>query len=125
LITRSFGCAHASEVTRREGPDIGCNDPEINNLCKQFFSEIKQYALPELGYTDDLTAMPASVLQKIQFGGLLGLRAQVEGISSEDVSNISALVTDAFQKFGNIDQFPFDSCLDRIRNYQIKRRRGR
>jgi len=125
LITRSFACVHASEVTRRDGPDIGCDNPDVNNLCELCFSKIREYALPELGYTDDLTSMPASALQKIQFGGLLGLQAQLEGGNAESISNISSLVKDAFQKFETVDQFPLDSCLDSIRNYQIKRRRGR
>lgn len=126
LITRTFGCQHASEITRREGPDIGCDSEKINNICVACFSELKQLALPELGYTDDLTTMPASALQKVQYGGLLGLQEQVlEDISSNSVENIASLMEKAVAKYRSSEGFPYGQCLDAIANFKIKRRRGR
>lgn len=123
-MTRTFKCQHSSEITRREGPDIGCNSPELNELCKNCFENLKSRALPEMGYTDDLTSMPASALQKIQYGGLLGLQACVENeAGSETVKNVAALIEKAIDKYESVDQFPFNQCLDTITSYKLKRRR--
>jgi len=126
LITRNYGCEHASEITRREGPDIGCGSEELNTLCTDCFSELKNCALPALGYSDDLTSTPASVLQKIQYGGLLGLQSQVlDQEPSESVDNIAQLMRAALEKYHSLANFPYDQCLDAINNYKMKRRRGR
>jgi len=126
LITRSFSCEHASEVTRRDGPDIGCSSELSNKQCSDCFAGLKSWALPELGFTDDLTSMPASAVQKIQFGGLLGLQAQVSGSpTGESVENISKLMQAAYEKYSSLDSFPFDQCVESIKDFQIKRRRGK
>lgn len=125
LITRSFCCEHASEVTRRDGPDIGCGSAEINKQCSDCFDELKKRALPELGFSDDLTTMPASALQKIQFGGLLALQALTSESKEEDsIDNIGALIQSVYDKYKVLENFPYNQCLQSILNYKIKRRRG-
>ena len=126
LITRSFACEYASEVTRRDGPDIGCHSEANNKLCIDCFNEIKHRALPELGFSDDLTSMPASALQKIQYGSLVALHASVSGqTSAESIDNIGALIQSAYSKYQSLDKFPYEQCLDSIKNFKIKRRRGK
>ena len=126
IMTRSFACDHAEEITRREGPDIACGFSEANEKCFEFFAQLKATALDTMGHEDDLTTLPASVLQKIQFGGLLGLQSQVDSAASEDrVDNIVALVDKAISQYGAIDKFPFDVCVERIVSFKLKRRRGR
>ena len=126
IMTRSFACDHAEEITRREGPDIACDFPGANEKCFELFTQLKARALDTMGHEDDLTTLPASVLQKIQFGGLLGLQSQVDGTASNDkVENIVALVDKAIQQYGDIDSFPFDICVERIVSFKLKKRRGR
>lgn len=126
IITRNFACAHASEVTRREGPDVGCDSKALNEQCIACFTALKDQALPELGYTDDLTTMPASVLQKVQFGGLLALQNLLTPENSSDsVDNISTLVETAISHYGDTSHLPLEECIEGIKQYRMKRRRGR
>jgi hypothetical protein len=126
LMTRSFGCEHAEEITRREGPDIACKSPALNEVCEGVFDKLKDKALARMGYTDDLATLPASVLQKIQYGGLLGLQSQLEsGATGERVENIAALVEQAAQRYGRIEDYPYEVCLRVIEAYKLKRRRDR
>ena len=125
IMTRSFACQYAEEITRREGPDIACNSTSANNACVDFFSQLKVSALSELGYEDDLTTMPASVLQKIQYGGLLGLNNTVNDGGSDVVNNIYELIDAAMQQYGDIKNFPYAECIAAIKDYKMKRRRNR
>ena len=126
LITRSFGCEHASEVTRRDGPDIGCASVTVNKQCSDCFNELKKQALPELGFSDDLSSMPASALQKIQFGGLLGLQAvTTEAQQVDSIVNIGALIESVYAKYQTLENIPYEQCLRSIMSYKIKRRRGK
>jgi len=126
IMTRTFGCEYAEEITRREGPDIACNSNPANRQCVDFFSRLKTDALAELGYEDDLPTMPASVLQQIQFGGLLGLNDAVQGSSgSETVANIFQLMEQAKQKYHQLEDFPYEDCIAAIKACKLKRRRDR
>lgn len=126
IMTRTFACTHASEITRREGPDIGCDSEELNSKCIECYTALKTRALPELGYSDDLTETPASVLQKIQFGGLLGLNAATsQSEANESIENISALIGQSYAQYSELDNFPYSQCLQYIKSYKLKRRRGR
>lgn len=126
LMTRSFACEHAEEITRREGPDIACKSTMLNSQCFEFFNELKSRSLAKMGQEDDLTTMPASVLQKIQFGGLLGLQSQLDSSAlSERVDNIAALIEQALQRYGGLDKCPFEVCVDAVEAYKLKRRRDR
>jgi len=126
IMTRSFACHYAEEITRRVGPDIGCSSSEANEKCNELFEQLKKRALDTMGHEDDLTTLPASVLQKIQFGGLLGLQSQVDSVASNDhVEDIVELVEKAIQEFGGIENCPFDICIESIVAYKLKRRRNR
>ena len=126
VMTRSFACQYAEEITRREGPDIACGSSEANEKCSEFFKQLKTRALDHMGHEDDLTTLPASALQKIQFGGLLGLQSQIDSAAPSDhVENIVELVEKAMLEYGGIEKFPFDSCVDSIVAYKLKRRRDR
>lgn len=126
IMTRSFSCAYAEEITRRDGPDVACNSPTSNAACHDFFGALKSRALDELGYEDDLTTMPASVLQKIQFGGLLGLQQQVvEKSDIDSIDNVAQLMKDAIKKYEGVNGFPFATCVESIKNYKMRKRRGR
>jgi len=125
LITQNFGCPNATEITRRDGPDIACVNPQAHLLCDEFYRELKTQALTTMGYTDDLTQMPASVLQKIQYGGLLGLYNQVLDKPAETIESIVDLVSHATLKYGTISKFPYPNCIESIQAYKMKRRRDR
>jgi len=125
LITRSFTCPHASEITRRDGPDIACNQATSHQLCEEFYNRLKVQVLPAMGHTEDLTQLPASVLQKIQFGGLLGLNKQVRADTTGSVKDIAGLLSQAHDQYGNLAEFPYAECIESVEAYQIRRRRTR
>ena len=130
LITRSFSCPYASEITRREGPDISCSSSQTNSLCHNFYNQLRTRALTAMGHEDDLTTLPASVLQKIQYGGLLGLYNTIHGLSADvsnadNMDNIAELLETCQRQFGELEKFPYAQCIEAIEAYKIKRRRDR
>ena len=122
LITRDFGCEYAHEVTHRDGPGIICGQMQSHQRCATLFDTLKQAALPLLDTVDDLNQMPASVISKIQYGGLQGL-AQLLGQEPETVANINSLVESAFAKYQNMDGIDISSIAEVIRNCRLRKRR--
>lgn len=124
LVAEDFACENAEPVVRRGGAEIACRSASAQQDCVRLFELIKQAALPSLGLDDDLLSMPHSVLVKIQYGGLLGLQAQV-GPDAERVANIHALVNTCIAQSGLVERVPVQVCVDRISDFRLRRRRGR
>jgi hypothetical protein len=124
LIARDFGCQHAIEVTRREGPDAACGNATAHQACTRFFAALRGAAVPAFGVADDLTVMPHSVLVKIQFGGLLGLqRLMAREAQPDKVDNVTAVVMQATEFFDSLDGIPYQDLLPDITGYKLRRRR--
>ncbi len=125
LVSESCRCVHAEQVVRRGGAEIICQDDTAHSRCGDLFQRLKQAALPQFDVEDDLTAMPHSVLQKIQFGGLFGLDKLVSGQTADSVANIVTLVDAAEARYHDLDHFPYAELAAFISGYKLKRRRGR
>jgi hypothetical protein len=125
LIGGDFGCAHAHSITRRGGPDIGCDSATASADCGALFERLKAAGLPAFGVPDDPTQMPHSVLVKLQYGGLLGLKACLDDRDAERVEDIFELLARAKGRWGRVDSIPAESWIDRMTGFKVKRRRGR
>ena len=125
LVTETCECVHAEQVVRRGGAEIICQDDAAYSRCSNLFQHLKQVALPAFGVEDDLTTMPHSVLQKLQFGGLLGLQTLLTDQAADKVANVASLVDAVEAKFGRIDNLPVGELVHYITEYKLKRRRGR
>lgn len=125
LVTETFHCVHADQVVRRGGAEIVCQDAAAYVRCNALFQKLKNAALPEFEVEDDLTTMPHSVLQKIQFGGLLGLQQFTTGQASDTIADIVSLLDALEKKIGELDDLPYNDLVSFITDYKLKRRRGR
>jgi hypothetical protein len=85
---------------------------------------MKQAALPEFGFEDDLLTMPHSVLVKVQFGGLLSLQRKLENSDGDldHVDNIYSLITASEQNWGDLDSLPCQEFVAEIVSYKLPRR---
>jgi len=125
LVAEVCHCIHADQVVRRGGAEIVCQDEVAYVRCTELFQQLKNVALPEFEVEDDLTTMPHSVLQKIQFGGLLGLQQLITEQSTDTVADIASLLDALETKFGTLDDLPYNDLISTITEYKLKRRRGR
>jgi len=117
LVTETCECEHADQVVRRGGAEIICQDAAAYSRCRDLFQKLKQVALPEFEVEDDLTTMPHSVLQKIQFGGLTGLQTLLTEQTEDKITNVA--------KYGNLDSLPYAELVHFITEYKLKRRHDR
>jgi hypothetical protein len=125
LVTETCHCVHADQVVRRGGAEIVCQAEAAYVRCTELFQHLKKIALPEFEVEDDLTTMPHSVLQKIQFGGLIGLQQLSTGQVTDTVADIASLLDALETKWGALDELPYSELVPSITQYKLKRRRGR
>ena len=122
LIAEEFGCVHAKPVTRRTGPGVVCVSAQSQARCAELFQRLKDAALPAFGVEDDLLSMPHSVLQKIQYGGLLGLQRLLHRQDAA-VRNVNALVGDVVAHYSKLDAVPLADIIRDMTGYKLRGRR--
>ena len=127
LVAEDFACRHAEAVIRRGGTEVACRDEVSRARCIELHQAMKAVALAEQGYEDDLTQVPHSLLVKVQYGGLLGLRhltGQDSG-SATTVADIDSLVESALERFGTVAGIPCTKLCDDMTGYRLPGRRKR
>lgn len=124
LVTEQYTCHLAQQVVRRGGTEVACQDNAACARCEAVFEWLKQVCLPEFEVEDDLTRMPHSILQKIQFGSLAGLQVLLQYAQPDSV-DIDQLLNQAADKFGGVDALPYRELVETITHYQLKRRHRR
>ncbi len=125
LAKDDFACRHAEQIIRRGGAEFACRSGPLHADCSRLFAQLKNAALPLFDLEDDLLQVPHGVLQKIQFGGLLGLQRLVADRPGDKVDDIASLVESASAHFGGMDAIPHDRLAGDITRYQLARRRRR
>ena len=125
LVKNDFSCNYAQEIIRRGGAEIACQDQHAHSRCSELHNTIKTAALQAMNLEDDLLSLPHSVLIKIQYGGLTGLKVLIEDSVQTDsrVDDIVSLVSKAMDKFTTLDAIPMASITATIMDYKAQRRR--
>ena len=127
LVSGQFACAMAKTVVRRGGAEVECTLEAGHARCTALFQQMKQAALPVFGVEDDLLSMPHSVLIKIQHGGLLGLQRIMGEAPAEasTVADINALCERAVLRFQDAASIPYQTFVQDMTTYKLKRRGAR
>jgi len=123
LISEHYSCANAINVVRRGGSEISCDKLDASKKCEIVYNYLKEIAVSAFDVDDNLLNMPHGVKVKIQHGGLLGLSVLVNGESRNTISDISTLISDSETKFESLEKIPYESTINYITEYKVRKRR--
>jgi hypothetical protein len=121
LVTELAACRHAEQVVRRGGSEYDCRSAADRAACSDLFDRLKAAALPAFGVEDDLTAMPHSVLVKVQCGGLRGM-ARLTGQPMDRIDDVAGLREHAFGVRGGPEGLPLADLVGDITAFRAERR---
>ncbi len=126
LIKGDFACHSAKEIVRRGGAEIACEAADSHSRCYALHAVIKAAALRTMNLADDLLTLPHSVLVKIQYGGVLGLKNQlIASETGEVVEDIAVLVDKVMQEFVTLENIPLNAVINTIMDFKAQTRRNR
>lgn len=125
LIGKDHDCEFAAEVVRRGGAEIACRSEPAHALCVRVFEALKGAALPAFGVEDDLLSMPHSVVAKVQFGGIAGLRRVLDGdaAGAGRVENIAQFISRVAAQYPDPGDLPLQAIVPSITAVKLRRRR--
>jgi hypothetical protein len=98
--------------------------PAAHERCCALHARLKVVGLKAFDVADDLTAMPHSVLVKIQSGALAGIQrllAEEQG----PIEDVDALLERALGHYGGLDELPFEQLTSDMVGCKLERRTRR
>lgn len=118
-----LACPRAREVARRDGPGVACDDPAAQSACAALLEGMRAAGLAAFGADDDPARTPASVLLKVQVGGMRGLQGLLAS-GAGPVTDVGGLVSQAALRYGGVRGVPFAELAPEMLGCKL-RRRGR
>lgn len=136
LMTRQMGCELASEVTRRDGPAIACQQASAFQDCEELFHVLRDASLAEQQMEHDLTVVPSSLLKKVQIASIVALQSRLQDDGSTlaaavhsdnsdktSIQSINAVVQAAKAKFQSWSSLDLQDIAAYIVSFPLQRRR--
>lgn len=123
MLRRCLGCEQGIRRNIAEREAVGCRDREAQNFCGVFKQHLKQAAAFALKMTHPDDPLPHAKELKLQCGGLKGLQLAVSGKAVDSVEDVYGLLRAAVEKFGELDNLPYQELNQSIREYEARPRR--
>jgi hypothetical protein len=109
----------------REG--IACKSATGNALCIEFLHSMRSNARFALQLTSAEGPLPHAREIKVQTGGLLGLQGLIypDKAGNANIENAIGLIDSAVEKFGRMEDLPYDIIVQSIVKFEGRRKRPR
>lgn len=123
ILRRCCGCQHSVRRYIAEREAAGCLDIEAHALCAELKKTMRHAALFTLKLTHPDEPLPHGKELKLQCGGLQGVAGLTEGVALVEVADIHAALAAAINRFGSIQQLPYQEIIQSIRAYEPRSHR--
>jgi len=117
ILSGRWDCAQCRRVSLAEREVAACFSETAR--CAELLKQLRQNAKFALKISQVREPLPHSKEMKVQCGGLWGLQ---EVLSTQQVVNIEALVTQSLSTFGEFERLPYQEIVKFISRYEVIRR---
>jgi len=124
LLSRCANCHLARKLLLAEREAISCTENAANARCREFHRALHANARFAL-HIDTSQAWPFGKEIRAQCGGVLGLRAALDGADAQaEAPDIAILLDLALTRYPAVDELPYSSIMRGVVHYQPRKRRG-
>jgi hypothetical protein len=124
LSSRCF-CKNCQRIYIAEREMATCLAPPAQEYCLTLRDRLNEKARFALKQTHLDGPQPHTKAMKMQCGGLQGLQAILaQETELKPVKNITALVTQAIEQFGDLTHLPYQEIVRFISNYQVRSKKN-
>ncbi len=117
ILSSRCGCAKCQRLNIAEREAAACVSPAAQTRCAVLLEQLYKNARFALKQPRIEGPQPHAKAMKVQCGGLFGLATV---LSEGAVENIDALVTQAVETFGSLEDLPFFEIVKFISHYQVR-----
>ena len=124
ILSNHCQCQNVQRMHIAERHAAGCNSEKAQAHCILLMATLRDKAKFSLRLSSITGLLPHGKELKVQVGGLQGI-AQAVDDSQYDLTNIFALVIAGLQKFGSLDNLPYQIIIQAIAKFEGRPKRGK
>lgn len=120
-------CREAKRVNIAERLSVTCLDNQAQSDCSLLLGLLRHNSAFALKLTHPDEVLPHAKYVKVQCGGLLGLQATLWPEQAEEaprVADIRELVLEAQERYGSLQELPYNEIVRGIAGFQVRKRSG-
>jgi len=121
ILARLCACSRVTKRYAAEREMVECGDETFRPQCAELLALLRQNSAFALKLTHITPPLPHGPEMRVQCGGLQGVQLDVDG--SDKVSDISALVYAAHEKFGSLEALPYSKIVQSVVSCEVRKKR--
>lgn len=127
IHSRRCNCRHSARFHLADREGIACESEVGNALCLALLGTLRQKARFSLRITRADAPLPHAKEIRVQIGGLLGLQKLLHPdlANADSVSDINGLAGEAIDRYGRIENLPYEMIVQTLVNFEGRRKRTR
>ncbi len=127
VLTNQCDCTQVERFCIAEREGAHCNSDSGHGRCQELLELLRahaRFALKALGEKD---LMPHGKAMKVQVGGLRGIKLTLEPDkpTPATIDDVDGTILAAIDHFGGLEKLPFQTIIQQIAAYQVKKRSRR
>lgn len=119
LCSLRCACAKSRPFRLADRTCYGCHSPVDQLQCSALLNYLRNQTRFVFKLNDIDGPLPHNKEIRVQNGGLSGLQKMVS-TDQQTVGDVQAVVNQAINKFGSIDQLPFNILMQSIMAYKVR-----
>ena len=121
ILSRHCACSKERKRYAAEREMVECNEEVYRAQCAELLEQLRQNSAFALKLTHVTPPLPHGPEMRVQCGGLQGLQLEVN--DTEEVVDISVLISVALSKFGNFENLPYSKIVQSVVSCEVRKRR--
>lgn len=122
LLSSCVTCFKSKRLLLAEREAISCTENVARDTCQSFYDAVHKNARFAL-HMEPNQPWPFGKEIRAQCGGLLGLKEAL-GLAERPENDVSVLVYDGLNRFGDIEQFPYSEIMRAVVHFEPRKRRS-
>ncbi|MGB5607212.1 MAG: hypothetical protein WBN51_11880 [Gammaproteobacteria bacterium] len=125
VSTRRCTCVKSLRFHLADREGVACESASGNAVCAELISRLRHNARFSLHLTSTDAPLPHAKEIRVQIGGLLGLQGLLhpELSASSQINNVIGLTDSAIQRYGRLEDLPYDVIVQAIVKFQGRKKR--
>jgi hypothetical protein len=127
INSRRCSCKQSQRFHLADREGIACKSATGNVLCSELLHRMRSNARFALHLTSADAPLPHAREIKVQTGGLLGLQGLMfpQRAADTTVENAIGLIDAAIEKYGRLEDLPYDILVQAIVKFEGRKKRSR
>jgi hypothetical protein len=121
ILSRHCACSKVNKRYAAEREMVACSVDVEREQCNELLELLRQNSAFALKLTHVTPPLPHGPEMRVQCGGLQGLQHEVD--NTEDVIDISVLVSAARAKYGSLEKLPYSKIVQSVVSCEVRKKR--